>query len=266
MAANFFQARAGSRAVLVIAPALGVPQKFYAKLAIFLADAGISALSFDYRGCGENPMRHNSRLVEWGSQDIDAAIHCALELQAGPVFLLGHSIGAQLVALAANAGRLTGLACAAGSFPWLGRWPVAKRLPLALNFYAVIPLLAALRREFPAQRLGLASFHLPSAVMREWARWIRCEEYLLDPKFGIDRAHWQRLQLPLLAYGFADDDLVPRASFEKMLDAYSNCAIEPRFLDPAAHNWPAVGHSGFFREQHRETLWEELKDWLLGQL
>src|SRR4029077_17676214 len=59
---------AGEQAVLVM-PATGVPQSYYAKYAGYLAERGFSVLTFDYRGIGRSrngPLRHSSaRMRDW---------------------------------------------------------------------------------------------------------------------------------------------------------------------------------------------------------
>jgi predicted alpha/beta hydrolase len=85
------------------------------------------------------------------------------------------------------------------------------------------------------------------------------DNYLLDKKFGFDAKRYNNLKQPLLAYGFDDDTLVPKASFEKILSAYSSASIENRFIE--TKNTP-VGHLGFFRPSAKDTFWLDTLAWI----
>ena len=91
LAANRFDAP-DARAVVVIAPALGVPQEFYRDFAAWLAQRGLSALTFDYRGIGASAPRSLRRfratIDDWVRLDFEAAIGAA-RARAGrlPLFL-----------------------------------------------------------------------------------------------------------------------------------------------------------------------------------
>ena len=54
LAATIHSPEGPPRAVLVLLGALGVPRRFYAAFAGWMAARGVAVLSFDYRGCGES--------------------------------------------------------------------------------------------------------------------------------------------------------------------------------------------------------------------
>ena len=66
----------GERAVLIM-PATGVPQSYYAKFAAYLAERGCSALTFDYRGIGRSlagkVSELGARMRDWALLDAAAA-------------------------------------------------------------------------------------------------------------------------------------------------------------------------------------------------
>jgi len=253
------------KAVIVIGSALGVPRKIYRVFAEFLVNHSYSVLTFDYRGFAPNTEARDLHLAQWGSHDLQAAIaHAKEQANDKPVFLLGHSIGGQVAALANNLEEVKGLIFVASSFPYLKRWPMPKRLNIALLFKVLTPLIAALTKSFPSKAIGLSSTNLPSVLVAEWARWMGKDDYLLDPQFGLDKSGYINRRGPALAFGFDDDDLVPEASFDKLLTAYANCDIQRRFIETKSDNWTSgpVGHMGFFKAQHEHTLWQECIEWL----
>ena len=92
----------GDRAAVLIAPALGVPRRFYQPFAQFLAGEGYDVLSIDYRGIGESGRDCDAaliRLADWGCLDIDAALRWLREnSRAQRRGLVGHSLGGLVAA------------------------------------------------------------------------------------------------------------------------------------------------------------------------
>lgn len=267
LAATLFRATV-PRGVVVLAPALGVPRRFYAAYAAFLAQQGFTALSFDYRGSGdsaEGPLRGRElRMADWGRLDIAAALDWAgSELRPARLFLVGHSAGAQLPGLAPQSERLDGMIFVAGSAPHLRHYPPRAWPMLALTWYLLGPLLAAGRDDFPARRTGLGSTRVAAGVVAQWARWARSRDYLFDVAHGLDTRRYARLALPLLSYAFDDDAYAPPAAVEALLRHYPAARIERRQVPRPARG--AIGHFGFFREACAETLWRESADWLRQQ-
>lgn len=262
-------APAAPRAVLVIAAAMGVPRRYYAKFAADLAARSIAALTFDYRGIGEaaaavkDPRR--TTFQDWGRLDLHAVLeHVYARYPALPVFQLGHSAGAQITGLTPQAEKLAGLVFVAGPRPHVSQDRGSYRIFSTLWWYALVPL-GSLLPWFPARRLGFSSVDVPSGVTREWGRWARAPRYLFTPKFGIDVARYAKLRLPILAFSFSDDLYTPPASAEALLSEYPGCAVTRRAVRPADVGARAIGHLGFFREALREPLWRETADWILAQ-
>jgi len=257
------------RTVLVVAAAMGVPRRYYAKFAADLAARGIAALTFDYRGIGEAAAGlrdpRGTTFQDWGRLDLHAVLEHAYQRFPGlPAFLLGHSAGAQIVGLTPHAERLAGLVFVAGPRPHVSQDRGSYRIFSTLGWYALVPL-GSLFAWFPARRLGFSSVDVPSGVTREWGRWARAPRYLFTPRFGIDTSRYARLRLPILAYSFSDDLYTPPASAEALLSEYPNAQVTRRAVRPADVGARAIGHLGFFREALREPLWRETADWILSR-
>jgi predicted alpha/beta hydrolase len=256
-----------SKGVLVIAPALGVPRKIYRVFAEHCSDQGYAVICFDYRGSfpSANMKLHNQfQLQDWGCLDLNAALGYAKSLPGGDsIFLLGHSIGGQVAGLAKNLSDVKALVCVASSFPYWKRWPVPQRLYIGLLFNLLTPLIAMFSQTFPSKAMGLSANNLPSNLVAQWASWMGKDGYLLDSSFGFDDQGYQQFYRPLLSFGFDDDNMVPEASFDKLLHAYSNAKITRRFVD--THATGSIAHMGFFKAKHKDNLWQETLDWLERQ-
>jgi len=248
---------------IVIAAALGVPRRTYDDIACYFATESYSVLTFNYRGLSRNTLDKPPRLSEWGSLDLQAAIEGAAQLPGGDeLFVIGHSIGGQLIGLAPSADKLKGMVLVAASFPFWKRYPMPYRLSIGIAFGVLIPLVSAWRASFPLRMLGLGSEVLPSSLMSDWAKWILKDDYLLDEKFGFDPENYQRLTQPLLVFGFDDDKLVPKSSIEKLLGFYGSTNVDERFIDSGEYGIDGIGHMGFFRKKHRSGLWADTLRWI----
>jgi predicted alpha/beta hydrolase len=257
------------RAVLVVAAAMGVPRGYYAKFAADMAARDIAAVTFDYRGIGDaaagltNP--RGTSFLDWGRLDLHAVLEQVYARVPGlPVFLCGHSAGAQIVGLTPHAERLAGLVFVAGPRPHVSQDRGAYRIFSTLWWYVLVPL-GSLLAWFPARKLGFSSVDVPSGVTRDWGRWARAPRYLFTPEFGIDTSRYPRLRQPLLAFSFSDDLYTPPASAAALLSEYPNAAVTRRAVRPADAGARAIGHLGFFREALRDTLWRETAGWVLAQ-
>lgn len=250
---------------IVIAPALGVPARFYAAYAEYLAGRGFTVLSFDYRGSGRSvngPVRgRDIAMSDWGQLDIEAALAHAREgLRAKRLFLVGHSAGAQLPGLAPSSKYLDGMIAVAGSAPHLRHYPL-KTWPLfALTWYLLGPLLSWRRDDFPARQTGLGSTPVATGVVAQWCRWARSRDYLFDAKHGLDTHRYAKLRLPVLSYGFADDGYATEPAINALLVHYPIADIEQRIVPRSGNG--TIGHFGFFRDRQKESLWRQSAEWL----
>lgn len=259
-------APAAAWAALVVAPAMGVPRRYYARFAADMAARGIATVTFDYRGIGEAAARlpdpRGASFQDWGRLDLHAVLEQVFARHPDlPVFLAGHSAGTQIIGLTPLSERLAGFVFVAGPRPHASQDRGRYRIFSTLWWYGFVPL-GSLGRWFPARRLGFSSVDIPAGVTREWGRWARSPRYLWSPEHGIDTSRYARLRQPLLAFSFSDDHYTPPASAEALLSEYPHARITHRQVRPAELGVDEIGHLGFFRASFRDTLWRETADWL----
>lgn len=235
------------RAVVVLAPALGVPQPYYAKFARHLAAEGFAALTFDYRGVGDSAQRDlvgdTTTLRQWGEDDVAAAISEAERVAAGlPVLLVGHSFGGQVLGLAPVHGRLAGAVVVGAQLGWTGYFPLPQRVGMELLFRVVAPAACRVWGYAPGW-LGLG-VDLPSGVVEEWGRWLLSRNYLLDHVPESDRA-FAEIDFPVRVIAIADDGYAPVAAVQALAAQIPSAVCET--WEPGAFGLREIGHFGFFR-------------------
>lgn len=262
-------APAAPAAVVVVAPALGIPRRFYGRLAQYLMERNIAVLSFDYRGSADSALQVGSprglQLRDWGEKDLDAVLReaqCAWLRR--PLFLLGHSLGNQLAGMAEAAGQLRGFVMVAAPAPHWKHWRGWHRWAFWMWWKAVIPLGCAGRDAFPSRALRFSSVDIPAGPALQWAQAADTEGYLFHPKFGLDLERFRRLSVPALAWQFSDDLYVPALSHEALLRAYPGLRPERREVAPAELGLRRIGHLGFFAPACT-ALWQQTADWVLAR-
>ena len=110
-ATHYGAAESSSKRVAIVLCATGAQQEVYADIASFLARDGWHVLTFDYRGIGRSKIgpcdRDKLSMSAWGKEDLAAVIDWVCEtFGAERVVVIAHSIGGQILPLAANRGRI----------------------------------------------------------------------------------------------------------------------------------------------------------------
>lgn len=260
ISATLFNARRGSQTLVVINPAMLVPQRFYWGYARFLATAGFSALTWDYPGVGmssgERVRSVQRDLDEWATDDF-AAILNECDARAPRTLVVGHSFGGQMIAMPANRHIIKGallVACPSGHY---GHWSGPRRLFMAWLAHFGLPALSRVSGCFPAKRLKLGE-NLPREAALQWGRWMRAPDYLESDTRWAERT--RSLDLPIRAVSFTDDRDAPPSAIAAMTASFRGARITESRIDPESYATSGIGHLGFFRGP--PALWNDSVLWL----
>jgi predicted alpha/beta hydrolase len=250
---------------IVIAPAMAVPQSFYAPFARYLAAQGYAVWTFDYRGTGESrkgSMRGiKADLTDWIVLDYDAVVNAAADAYGDlPVFAVGHSFGGQSAPLLPSRARLAGLVnIAVGSGSLRHNTPRIRRTA-PLMWHLMAPLLCPLFGYFPGALIGVIG-DVPTGAMFQWRRWCLTPDYILSGEPGAREAY-ASAEFPVLALTFADDELLLEAGSIMLHAAYKMRRPDYRLIAPQQFGLTRIGHFGFFKPQSEATLWPMVTAWI----
>ena len=254
------------RASLVIGPAMGVPQSFYEPFAGWLAQQGHAVWTFDYRGSGDSLEGASLRAVkadlfDW-ARDYEAVIDAAKgALPDAPLYLLGHSLGAQLPGFLQKPEQVDGLvSIAAGSGYWRENAPKLKRSVLYF-WFVVVPLATRIWGYFPGRRLRIVG-DLPRGVILQWRKWCLNPRYSVGAEGELAAQSYARVRFPLLALSMTDDEMMTLAGTRSLVSLYASAPSVVERIAPADVQARRIGHFGFFREQFSSSLWPRLVDQL----
>ncbi len=262
LALRVYEPSGEAKATVVIGGAMGVPQDYYGPYAAWLAAQGYRAWTFDYRGHGESLPHtpgHSLRgfradLFDW-AQDYETVVLTARrELPARPLYLLGHSLGAQLPGLFRHPDQVDGLlSIAAGSGYWRDNAPQLRRRVLFF-WHVMVPLATRVCGYFPGKRLGMVG-NLPAGVIHQWRRWCMHPHYSAGAEGPSVAQRYERVRFPLLAWSFSDDELMTLRGTHSLINLYSAAPRQVLTIHPVEVPSRRIGHFGFFRDTMRPTLW-----------
>jgi len=266
LAATLFDPAAGpSRRVVVVNSATAVPRSFYRRFAVFLAEHDYSIVTYDYRGIGGSRPASlrgfQATMRDWGLLDMAGVIDWMHDrYRPSRLFVVGHSVGGQLMGLLHNAHLVDGMLCTSAQS---GYWRIqggAQKWFVGAYMYLAFPLLPRLFGYFPWTWFG-ATEDLPHGVALEWSRWCRSPRYLLEDPDLPELANFPGFGAPILAYSFEDDDWGTRRAVDQMMSAYSGARVERRHVSPGDVGMERIGHFGFYGNG-AETLWNQVRNWL----
>ncbi|MBS2020776.1 MAG: alpha/beta fold hydrolase [Deltaproteobacteria bacterium] len=259
LSARFTTASSTPRGAVLIVPAMGVPQVFYAPLVTWLSSEGFHALTFDYRGMGAS-LRGSLRDVDadiftWARQDTSAALRELTARAAGlPITWLGHSLGGQIIPfVSGREGVRQLITVAAGSGYWRQNAPPLKRR-VWLFWFGAVPLLTPLFGYFPGRRLGMVG-DLPRGVVMQWRRWCMNREYSVGVEGAEVRALYAGVTTPMTSLSFTDDELMSEENIRSLHGFYAGANVKLERIAPREVGLKRIGHFGFFRRDMRESLW-----------
>ena len=268
LALRMYAPQGAARGSVVIGGAMGVRQDYYAPFAQWLATQGWQVTSFDYRGMGDSLppgglKGFQADLYDW-ARDYEAVIdHAKASLPTQPLYLLGHSLGAQLPGLLRNAHLVNGLlSVAAGSGYWRENAPQLKRI-VPYFWFILVPLATRLCGYFPGKRLRKVG-DLPAGVILQWRKWCLNPRYSVGAEGAAAQRSYAQVQFPVLALSVTDDELMTLRGTHSLVDLYENAPRQVLSIAPADVSVRRLGHFGAFRPEHQALLWPRLAQWLAG--
>jgi predicted alpha/beta hydrolase len=253
------------RAVVILAPAMGVAQRFYQPFATWLATQGIACLTFDYRGMGASRPKSlrnfSADLLDWAKLDAEAVLRFAHErFEHTPLLWVGHSVGAQIFGLIPSRHLVQGMmSIAAGSGYWrLNAAPL--RYYVLLMWHVLVPLGVAVSGYFPGKRLGAVG-DLPAGVAKQWRAWCLAADYMGSQSADVRKA-LEDTCVPVTALSFRDDEMMTLAGTQALFSLYKNAPVDIRRIDPSEYGVRRIGHFGFFRASAGAALWPIATRWV----
>jgi predicted alpha/beta hydrolase len=258
-----YAAQGQPRALLIMAGATGVPQRFYRAFAEFASAQGYTTLTLDYRGIGLSKRRtlrgFRMAYLDWAHQDLAAAVDFMADDQL-PLFMVGHSFGGHAFGLLPNHHRVARFYTFATGAGWSGWMPLAERVKVTLMWRLVGPLLTRWKGYLAWSSLGMGE-DLPLGVFNDWKHWCQFPRYFFDDPGMVGLSErFDQVRAPIIAANALDDLWAPPASRDAFMAGYRGTAWQGVDIDPEQTGLGSIGHMGYFRRA-AEPLWHEVLRW-----
>ncbi|MEW6530544.1 MAG: alpha/beta fold hydrolase [Thermodesulfobacteriota bacterium] len=256
-------------AVVLCLPGMGVPGAFYQPLAKALGSEDVAVALMDLRGVGSSSVRA-SRKRDFGyyeiiAYDIPGAV---AELQrrfpSAAIFLLGHSMGGQLICLSASSRLpdIAGIILMASGTVYHRAWDFPYNVGTHV-FQLLIPLVARLWGYFPGARLGFG-WREARRQLRDWSYQGRTGRYkVVGCNCDLERL-LSALAVPVLAISFTQDFYAPPRSVDHLLGKLKAAEITRELLDPADLGLKRDSHFGWVKRA--ELFSPRIRGWVRSVL
>jgi predicted alpha/beta hydrolase len=258
-----------AKGVVLVHPATAVPEHLYFAFAQYVAQRGLIALTYSYRGIdGSRPPRlrgFRASMRDWADLDVEGVTRWARERYPSlPLYAVGHSFGGHALGLCESTNLLRAavqVASHAGAMRVISDRRERRRVTVLM--YWIAPPLAHLFGFMPGSRLGIGE-DLPAGVLLEWSRWIRLPNYFFDDPTLDAEARFARVRTPILSLGFDDDPWATRMGIDMLVSRFRNAPLTRREIAGIRSDTGSIGHMGYFRQRSGGFLWPETVDWLLS--
>lgn len=274
LGATLFLPRGAKRHAVLINSATAVPRRIYRKFAGYLARRGSAVLTYDYRGIGDSRPRalvgnnkpkslsgFKASMVDWAALDVTAAVKWMRErYHTLPLTYVGHSFGGQALGLLANNNEIkrTLMVAAQAGYWKLMFSPERYRVYALLNF-AGMPLTKVFG--YMPGWAGVGE-DLPKAVFEQWTRWVTSPRYLFDEPNLKALSNFTVYKGALRSIHLSDDPWATRPAIELLCSGFKATTPDIITITPQDAGVEKIGHLGFFRPEHRDTLWRGAAEWL----
>jgi predicted alpha/beta hydrolase len=261
--ARWFEPAGPARAVALMAPATGVPQRFYAPFAQWLSQRGYAVLTLDYRGMGASAEAPQASMRDWMLRDLPAGLDEVLARAEQidrrlPVVWLGHSLGGHALPLQARLHEVDAALAVGAQLPAFKRWPTGHgRIGAWLFFKAWLPLWVGLTGRLPGWTFG-GGPALPGPAAMDWSRWGSLPDYYRSDPSMAEHLHATRWRGVAQLWCIGDDWIFgPEPAVRALQRAFDGAPGRADLLHLHPHEVGArrLGHFGVFRRQQGERVW-----------
>jgi predicted alpha/beta hydrolase len=248
-------------AVVVINSGAGIPRTLYESFASWLADCGLSTITYDYRGIGGSRGRSirglEASIRDWGSKDCAAVLDWMKHrFPDAVVHVVAHSIGGVVTGFVSNPPQIGRMVLVSPHIGYWGDYAPSARWRMFVLWHVLMPAVTRMAGYFPGRRFGLPE-DLPFDVALEWGR-RRLRPGRFAPASRQEQA--PRVEASVLTIRPSDDPFATESAMHRVEEFFTRCRFSD-FPIAVAGERP-LGHLGFFSKSSREGPWQVARGWL----
>ena len=249
-------------AVVVVNSGAGIPRTLYESFASWLADCGMTTITYDYRGIGGSRGRSirglEASIQDWGSKDCAAVLDwMKRRFPDAVIHVLAHSIGGVVTGFVSNPPQIGRMVLVSPHIGYWGDYARAARRRMFVLWHVLMPAVTRMAGYFPGRKFGLPE-DLPFDVALEWGR-MRLRRGRRAP--GSREEIVPRIDASVLTIRPSDDPFATEPAMHRVEEFFARCRFSDFPIDAGSGGRP-LGHLGFFSKSSREGPWQVARGWL----
>ena len=264
--------RRAPRAVVVVNSGAGIPRTLYESFASWLADCGMTTITYDYRGIGGSRGRSIRRLEasirDWGSKDCAAVLDwMRRRFPDAVIHVVAHSIGGVVTGFVSNPPQIGRMVLVSPHIGYWGDYARDARRRMFVLWHVLMPAVTRMAGYFPGRKFGLPE-DLPFDVALEWGRRRLRPARLARPRAASGKEAGSppndlspRVEASVLTIRPSDDPFATEPAMHRVEEFLAGCSFSDFPIEAAAGERP-LGHLGFFSKASREGPWRVARGWL----
>ncbi|NER16468.1 alpha/beta hydrolase family protein [Spongiivirga citrea] len=263
---TYFKPKNPSGKTIVIAGGVGLPQHFFYKLAIWLAEQGCDTYTFDYRGIALSKTtalnETNAGYFEWTNYDFMAITrHVKNKHTNNKQYLIGHSFGGNSIGLSEAYKSYDKFLFIGSQFGYFKNFPSHMQLLILIGFGLIVGFLTPIFGYFPSKYVGLGEA-LPKQVAYDWRTLLLSKKSVLGLAEKFQSNHYDKITQPMLMISIDDDNFAPKKTVDALAkQVFVNADITRKHLEVKELGIKKLGHNDFFRSKHKQLLWPIVSAW-----
>lgn len=231
----------GARHGVLVLPALGIPEGYYAALLTTLAARGLTAAVLGPPRWPAGDARAKPPIYGYADLALDFVPRAiaALGVPAGGLFLVGHSLGGAVGGLhAGTAQDVAGMIFVASGTPYHAAYDGMPRVRTLLGTQ-LIGVIARLLGYFPGDKLGFGG-RMSGKLAQEWSSIARTGALVVTHRSRIDaEATLAQVRCPVLSVVLPGDDLAPERAARHLVEKLGSTDTSVRRYEaPEGHAVP----------------------------
>lgn len=250
----------GRDKVVIINSATGVDQRFYQKFATYLSENNFHVFTYDYRGIAcSRPSTlklFKADFTDWGRHDFHAIASYALDRFKGcDLYIVGHSVGGVITGMAPEASQAKKIINIAAQMSYYKDWTKPKQYKLYFLWHLFIPIITHLVGYFPGKTLSFIE-DLPKGIVEQWHKRKKTPNMVKQLEKPDYQFYYDSIRCKILNIGFTDDPIGSKIAIQRMESIFFNASTDTIWIKPKEVNSKSIGHFGFFKKNHKDTLWK----------
>lgn len=261
--------KANSNIYLIINNGARVSKDKYNDFAMYISQKNINVLTYNYTDVGasiNSLKKSKTGIKDWANSDFKKIItHITSINKKAKIFVLGHSLGGQIIGLSDDYHKIQGIVLIATQSGYWKHWsfPLNILNYLTWNFY--IPIILK-KYNFLPKGKDKNLTDMPKKAALEWMSWCQSKNYLFDyiPK---SERYYHKITCPLLSISFNNDIYATKEAVNWFTSQYINAKIirkhytskVTKFSHSAAFepsNFEIIGNDiiNFIKQSYEQTI------------